>query len=277
MTSKSTFTFGRLVPSKIKSTIKRWLFLIAIKGNLYKCPVCGAGINAFNRLPDYFIKELDAHQYMYSILAEETLNVLSFECPLCGAYDRDRLCAIYYEELFRTLNPARTYQFIEFAPSRYLKQQVLKYPNLRYRSADLIRNDVDNQVNIVHMPNYADMSIDFFICSHVLEHVQNDRAAMSELFRILKPDGLGIIMVPILLTLNENYENPELTTEADRWRHFGQHDHVRIYSKTEFVKRLSEAGFKVSQLDVNHFGISVFQRHGIHPRSVLYVVSKTST
>ena len=55
-----------------------------------------------------------------------------------------------------------------------------------------------------------------FFCSHILEHVENDRKAMRELYRILKSNGVGIIMAPILLTLKEVYENPHITDENAR-------------------------------------------------------------
>lgn len=102
----------------------------------------------------------------------------------------------------------------------------------------------------------------------MLEHVENDRKAMSELYRVLKKGGFGIIMVPILLTLEEDMENKKYNTEALRWKYFGQNDHVRMYSKKGFVAKLEEAGFKVNQLGVYYFGQDVFHKYGIHPRSV---------
>jgi predicted SAM-dependent methyltransferase len=123
---------------------------------------------------------------------------------------------------------------------------------------------------------YEDNTFDFFICSHVLEHIQNDIKAMSELYRVLKPGGKCIAMVPIALSLEEDYENPEITTAEGRWKHFGQDDHVRMYSKSGFVNKLASTGFLVHQLDVNFFGYEIFDKHGIHPRSVLYVVEKRS-
>jgi SAM-dependent methyltransferase len=55
-----------------------------------------------------------------------------------------------------------------------------------------------------------------------LEHVADDRKAMSELRRILRPSGTAIIMVPLEEGLDETYENPSIVSEADRLIHFGQ-------------------------------------------------------
>jgi predicted SAM-dependent methyltransferase len=264
-------------PKRIRNRLKHWLETASYRGSRFQCPVCEAGLNRFNRLPDYFIQNLEKNQYIHSILAEETLNFLEFECPACGAYDRDRLYALYYRDLFKNLDTTRKYVFIDFAPSPFLSPFLRRQNLLKYRTADLIDPKVDDRVDITDMRNYDDHSVDFFLCSHILEHVPNDRKALDELYRILRPGGKGVVMVPILLTLTENYENPKIVTEADRWRHFGQHDHIRIYSKPGFIARLEQAGFHVNQYGIDHFSEAAFSLHGIHYRSVLYVVEKSAS
>jgi predicted SAM-dependent methyltransferase len=108
----------------------------------------------------------------------------------------------------------------------------------------------------------------------VLEHINDDKKALSELYRVLKPGGWGIIMVPIILTLDQIYEDPQITDGTERWRRFGQFDHVRIYNKTGFVGRMEAAGFNVRQLSVGYFGEYTFKTYGITNTSVLYVAEK---
>jgi SAM-dependent methyltransferase len=108
----------------------------------------------------------------------------------------------------------------------------------------------------------------------VIEHVPDDAKAMRELYRILKPGGWGITMVPIHLGITSTYEDSSIKDEAGRWKHFGKDDHLRVHSKHGFVGQLEAAGFNVQQLGSSHFGETRFLKAGIHPRSVLYVARK---
>ena len=134
--------------------------------------------------------------------------------------------------------------------------------------------NADDKVDITCMPMYKDGSYDIVLCSHVLEHVVEDRKAISEIYRILKPDGFAIIMVPLALLLEEDLECDDYNTDDLRWKYYGQNDHVRMYSKPGFKNKLNNAGFKISEFDINYFGEETFNKCGIHHRSVLYIVNK---
>lgn len=264
----------RVVPEPIKKYYQKKFFKPSYTGDKYFCPVCKTPVNYFNRLSDYYFEKFDKYQFIHSIFAMETLNILNHSCPACGASDRDRLYALYFMNRFNTMDKPKKYTFIDFGPEPSLAKFIRSYSFLEYRSADLFMKNVDDKVDVMDMNAYEDNSVDIFLCSHILEHVGNDRKAMRELYRILKSGGFGIVMTLILLTLKEVSEDPRIISEADRWKHFGQNDHIRMYSKEGFVRRLEEAGFTVCQLGIDYFGIDIFGRYGIHPRSVLYVVEK---
>lgn len=137
--------------------------------------------------------------------------------------------------------------------------------------------NVDDRIDITAMNTYSAGLFDAFICSHVLEHVQDDLKAINELWRVLKPGGWGITMVPINLTIEDIRENASCITENGRWKHFGQGDHVRLYSHKGFVARLQKTGFVVRQLRQENFENENFPRCGLSPTSVLYVVEKPVT
>jgi SAM-dependent methyltransferase len=239
------------------------------------CSVCSSHVHGFDKLPDYYHEQLDKNNFIFSIFQFETLNWLQYSCPVCGASDRDRLYALYFKREISRIGSES--HFLDIAPAKVLQNFIKHtYPQSKYRSADLLMTDVDDRVDVTEMGIYGDNTFDFYICSHVLEHIPDDRKAIRELHRVLKPGGKGIAMAPIILNLDADYENYKAVTPEDRWMHFEQDDHIRMYSKNGFVDKLTSAGFIVHQLDINFFGSDTFYRHGIHPRSVLYITEKLS-
>lgn len=237
------------------------------------CSVCENNVQKFERLPDYYIQKLDEAGYIHPHLGE-TMNILGYSCPVCGAADRDRLYALFMNKSKHIHNNS-DFKFLDIAPSMALQKFIKKnYPKINYRSADLMMENVDDKVDLTNMQLYENDRFNFLICSHVLEHVVNDTLAIKELYRVLKPGGSGIVMVPILLTLTEDYENQDAQTPIERWKHYGQDDHVRMYSKPGFIKKLENTGFVVNQYGMDYFSEELFAKNGIHSRSVLYIVEK---
>jgi hypothetical protein len=263
-----------LTPRRILTSFRYRLSKIYpdFEGDAFECPLCKTKLSRFLPIPPYYLKEWNDSGYIHPAFRLETMNYEKYLCPACEGSDRDRLYALYLERFLR--ETPNQVELIEFAPTIQLKKFLSKFPNLNYRSADLNSPLADDNVDLRSMSNYKDGAFDFFICSHMLEHIDDDRAAVNELFRILKPGGRGIAMVPIDLSLSETYENSAITTEVGRWAHFGQFDHLRLYSKAGFVSVLETAGFEIEQLGVDYFSADVFERAGVHGRSVLYVVRK---
>jgi predicted SAM-dependent methyltransferase len=89
-------------------------------------------------------------------------------------------------------------------------------------------------------------SVDIIICNHLLEHVDDDRLAMRELYRILRPGGWGILLVPEDRSREKTYEDNSITDPKERTRLFGQYDHRRVYGR-DYDDRLRDAGFTVER------------------------------
>ena len=102
-------------------------------------------------------------------------------------------------------------------------------------------------MDITDIPFEKD-TFDFILCNHVLEHVPDDKLAMSELYRVMKKGGNGIFQVPIDYGRATTYEDWTITTPEERKKAFGQHDHVRWYGQ-DYKLRLHEAGFSVHEDD----------------------------
>jgi SAM-dependent methyltransferase len=267
-----------LMPPRLKNSVKVLLGRsIAVPASAessrrFECSVCGGKSVELEPVPLSIFEELEKHEHVYSSFQYETCNLQHYSCSRCHASDRDRLYALYFRDALAQRTDSLS--ILDIAPSGALTRFLKSYPQVRVRTADLNQRGVDDNIDITDMRIYADGLFDTFICSHVLEHIPDDIAAMKELYRVLKQGGWGIAMVPIHLGLEQPHEDPSIVEEGARWKYFGQGDHVRLYSKRAFVDRLASVGFAVEQLGRSHFGESVFERFGIHPRSVLYVVKK---
>jgi SAM-dependent methyltransferase len=124
---------------------------------------------------------------------------------------------------------------LHFAPPWAVEKR-LRASLAGYWTADIQRPDVDMQLDITSLP-FADNTFDGIICSHVLEHIVNDRRAMKEMSRVLDADGWALIVVP--MTAGQTFEDAMIVEPAARLAAFGQADHVRRYGP-DVEERLNE-------------------------------------
>ncbi len=240
------------------------------------CSVCRARPARFTQLSSHYTTKLLEHESDLRLSQFETISTNNYSCEACHASDRDRLYAFYIAKRLAK-DPGPAFCILDIAPANSLSRYIRGNYSINYRTADLFMPDVDDHADITNMACYTDGLFDAFICSHVLEHVHDDRKAMSELYRILKPGGWGIVMAPINLKLASVREGLPSITESDRWRNYGQDDHIRVYNKAGFIQRLADTGFKVIQNDVSFFGKKVLRQLGLSASSCLYVVEKTTS
>ncbi|RDS79990.1 methyltransferase domain-containing protein [Dyella psychrodurans] len=234
------------------------------------CPVCSNSFPNFLPLPNNYFEILHRLRVPYSLDQFETLNLGQYNCPICQASDRDRLYALFLKAYVQQ-RQGQPFRILDIAPAPMLSRFLKGLPGAQYRSADLMSPLADDKVDITDMKCYATGSFDFVMCSHVLEHVPDDAKAIRELKRVLAPNGVAILMVPILLGLQKTDEDPSVTDVDERWRRFGQDDHIRMYERSDFLQRLQAGGFQVESLDAAKFGPELFQQCGITEQSVLYI------
>ena len=160
---------------------------------------------------------------------------------------------------------------LHFAPEHILDRAFKSLGNLDYMTADLAPDRAMVEMDITNI-TYEDNSFDVILCSHVLEHVPDDKKAMSELFRVLRLGGWAILQVPVLR--KKTYEDPAIVTPEERERFFGQRDHVRIYG-LDYRDRLESAGFNV-KVDgyVRKFGSAKIRRYGLSKDDDIYFCTK---
>lgn len=222
------------------------------------CPCCGGHPERFLPIPETYIEECRRRSVEHPLDAWETLNLDTYLCPICGATDRDRLQVLFLSSwlgkqaarLSSNITPPAKHRgalrVLEIAPSPSVANWLRQQPDVLYRSADLSMAGADDCVDITDMARYPDGAFDLVICSHVLEHIPDDVRAMREIRRILSWEGIVVLLVPISKLTEDVVEDPALEDEAERWRRFGQGDHVRIYGRVGFLSRLRLAGLKAS-------------------------------
>lgn len=208
------------------SYLVRPLLSIWLKGDTYTDPIDGKSFKRF--LP-----------YGY---AKQRPNVLS---PSTLSLERHRLLWLYLQNETEFFN--KPIKVLHMAPEQCFLSLFKKMKNLHYTTADLYSPIVDVKADILDLPFESDL-FDVVLCNHVLEHIEDDHKAMSELYRVMKPGGWGIFQIPQDLSLEQTYEDFSITDTQERARHFGQYDHVRIYGK-DYFDRLRKVGFVVKEID----------------------------
>jgi SAM-dependent methyltransferase len=254
------------VPKPLRQRLRAALRRAYYFGSKYKCPFCRSHVRTF--LPFGF---------RFPVLTEKHVVGGGYRpdalCPICSSVDRERLLYLFMRnntDLFETPK-----KFLHVAPEARVAKILKRSANLDYLTADISGMDVMVRMDITDI-QFPDASFDVIVCNHVLEHIVDDRKAMSELHRTLRPDGWGILQVPISLSLTETFEDFSITDPADRARAFGQEDHVRIYAR-DYSDRLAKVGFNVAVFrwisEPQKFG---GQRNifGLNREEAVYFVSK---
>lgn len=163
------------------------------------------------------------------------------KCPRCGALERHRALWLFLERETDLLH--RGGSMLHVAPEYALLRRLRRVEGLRYLSGDLDSALADLELDLLDLP-FAAESFDWLICNHVLEHVADDRRALAEIHRVLKPGGRAILMCPVDRRRATTLEDPSVTSPRERHRVFGQADHMRLYGR-DYADRLAGAGFSV--------------------------------
>lgn len=193
----------------------RKIFALALLGGNYQCTLCKSKLRQFIKL--------DSGDKL---------------CPICGSLPRHR-------RLWALMQEAISLQgrLLHFSPSRAMWRVLKKKGSLQYITTDFEPSFFVDQRYDITAIDLENEQVDLIICYHVLEHILDDQKAMEELHRILKPGGTIFIQTPF--KEGAIYEDFTITNPEERLKHFGQADHVRVYSINGLKNRLEQTGFKV--------------------------------
>jgi SAM-dependent methyltransferase len=258
-------TAKRLLPLEARVQLRRVLLVLPSLGLRYRCPFC-----------QLRFRKLEPRGRDLPVYAEQGVVGGGYrltECPWCRSNDRERLLYLFlrrHTELFR--KPMRV---LHVAPEARLRRAI-ESAQVEYTTADLRMPGVDLPLDITAIPR-PDASFDAIICSHVLEHVHDDRTAMRELRRVLAPGGWAVLQVPIAsgagLTAEE--DPASRLSEQERARRFGDPSHVRLYAERDYVRRLEEAGFAVRAADaLQLLGERTVRNYGLVPEEKIFLCTR---
>jgi len=167
------------------------------------------------------------------------------KCPNCLSLERTRVLWFYLRN--NIIDNNTQLKILHFAPEYGLKKVLQSYQNLDYRNVDLDPDLADEVVDITNIP-YPENSFDLILCSHVLGHVPDERKAVDELYRVLKPDGQALLMTIINWNLEETFEDSRITKASERLEKYTEPDLVRLHG-ADFAQRLQRSGFQVEVID----------------------------
>ncbi len=220
--------------SNYRNQIRRSRLAKVYKGVGVKCPICGAEYRSFAPFGN-----------------SQRPNAL---CPQCGSLERHRLLWLYLQSKPFFFQKRRI-KLLHFAPEKAFYNLFSNESSVDYHPVDLFPESYNYQgsvtvkkVNITSIP-FSDGYFDAILCNHVLEHIPDDKLAIQELRRVLSfQNGWGIFQVPLDYSLENTYEDANITQPEARKKAFGQIDHVRLYGR-DYYSRLADAGFKVKEDD----------------------------
>jgi SAM-dependent methyltransferase len=206
-----------------------WRFYV---GDRHACPLCGGRFRRFLSFRS------DGSEGFVDIRPDA-------RCPRCGSLERHRLLWLFLREKTNLFHDRL--KVLSVSPEFLFQRVLARLPNLDYWSVDLESPLAFERMDITAM-RFGDGEFDVVLCNHVLEHVPDDRRAMEELCRVLKPGGWAIVQTPVDPRLEKTFEDPSVVSPRERARLFRQVDHVRIYGR-DYPERLRQAGFTVRLVD----------------------------
>ena len=166
-------------------------------------------------------------------------------CPGTLSLERHRLLWLYLDKETDFLNS--NLKVLHVAPEQVFYKKFKKLKNWEYFTFDLNSPIADIKGDLIST-NFKDEYFDLIICNHVLEHIEDDKSALDEMYRILKYNGISILQVPINVERENTFEDLSIKSKIQREKYFGQYDHVREYG-LDFKDRVEQAGFKVEMIN----------------------------
>ena len=227
------------------SIVVRPILALLLKGSRFTDPIDGKSFRMFlpygygnqrNNVLSPSTLSLERHRLLWLYLQNET-DFFQSELVSDSSVGQPKSIKL------RDTETSSALKVLHSAPEQEFYKRFKKQANIEYTTTDLLSPLADVKADICNLP-FKDNEYDIIFCNHVLEHIPDDTKAMQELYRVLKPGGMGIFQIPQDLSRATTFSDDSIVDQKERAKIFGQYDHVRVYGRDYFDK-LRSIGFKV--------------------------------
>lgn len=239
-------TIKKILPDKFlvkNEYLFRKILSMFYAGSSCQCKLCG---NSFSK----FIK------YNEDLL-----------CPQCGSSSRNRRLNFFLESI--NLSEKKV---LHFSPNRIEYKVYKERFQHNYTASDFANEFIADEKYDITDISVPDNHFDLIICYHILEHIKDDLKAMKELKRVVTEDGFILVQTPF--QEKGIYEDYSITDPEERKLHFGQEDHLRIYSCEGLKERLESAGLKCKTVDMSDISAEQIGKFGFNPDEKFIMATK---
>ena len=232
------------------SIVVRPILAFLLKGSRFTDPIDGKSFRMFlpygygnqrNNVLSPSTLSLERHRLLWLYLQNET-DFFQSELDSDSTVTQNKRI-----KLRKDAETSSALKVLHFAPEQEFYKRFKKQTNIEYTTTDLLSPLADVKADICNLP-FEDNAYDILFCNHVLEHIPDDTKAMQELYRVLKPGGMGIFQIPQDLSRTTTFSDNTIIDQKERAKIFGQYDHVRVYGRDYFDK-LRSIGFNVIEED----------------------------
>ena len=228
------------------------LLRVLFKGNKFIDPIDGSSYSKFL-------------SYGYRSIRKNAL------CPGTLSLERHRLLWLYLDNETNILKS--NLKVLHVAPEQIFFKKFKKFNHWNYLTFDINSPIADIKGDLKSM-KFKDESFDLVICNHVLEHIEDDKMALEEIYRVLNINGIAILQVPINVNREKTFEDSKITSQYDREKYFGQYDHVREYG-IDYKELIEQVGFQVEMINYSdNFSEEMIIRYGLLKNDLIPIAKK---
>ena len=228
------------------------LLRVLFKGNKFIDPIDGSSYSKFL-------------SYGYRSIRKNAL------CPGTLSLEKHRLLWLYLDNETNILKS--NLKVLHVAPEQIFFKKFKKFNHWNYLTFDINSPIADIKGDLKSM-KFKDESFDLVICNHVLEHIEDDKMALEEIYRVLNINGIAILQVPINVNREKTFEDSKITSQYDREKYFGQYDHVREYG-IDYKERIEQVGFQVEMINYSdNFSEEMIIRYGLLKNDLIPIAKK---